>query len=170
MKILIVAICFLFTLPTRAQQNIATTESFTVEGNVKQPQKFSLQDLMALSISTLDSIVITNHLHERKSVLKNIQGVSLREVLGKVLIDQDNPKLLSEYYFVCIAADNYKVVFSWNEIFNNEIGRHAMIITAHDGKNGTLMNGRIALVTPTDEATGRRYVKGLQKIIVQRVN
>ncbi|MEO7768070.1 MAG: molybdopterin-binding protein, partial [Ferruginibacter sp.] len=81
-----------------------------------------------------------------------------------------NPKLLSEYYFVCIAADNYKVVFSWNEIFNNETGKHAIIITAHDGKNGTLMNDRIAIVSPSDDATGRRYVKGLQKIIVQRVN
>ncbi|MCW3090322.1 MAG: hypothetical protein JWP81_1391 [Ferruginibacter sp.] len=164
--IILISIC----LQGWSQKPILTTDNFTVEGSIKQSQKFSLQDLMGLSITKIDSVIITNHLLEKKSVLKNMRGVLLKDVLGKLSIDQADPKLLSEYYFVCIAADNYKVVFSWNEIFNNETGRHTMIITAHDGKNGTLMNDRIALLSPYDEATGRRYVKGLQKIIVRRVS
>jgi len=81
----------------------------------------------------------------------------------------ETPKVLSEYYFVCIASDNYKVVFSWNEIFNSDTGKSVYIITAQDGKPATGLDNRIALVSPKDQMTGRRYVKGLQKIVVERV-
>ena len=81
----------------------------------------------------------------------------------------ETPKVLSEYYFVCIASDNYKAVFSWNEIFNNDTGKSVYIITEQDGKPATALDNRIALVSPKDQMTGRRYVKGLQKIVVERV-
>ncbi len=84
-------------------------------------------------------------------------------------IDAPNVKLLSEYYITCIATDNYKAVFSWNEIFNTETGNHAMIIVEENGKKNIEIEGRIELLVPSDEATGRRFVKGLQKIIVARV-
>ena len=169
MKNLFTIILVFISLQLAAQKPISTTESFTVEGSVKQVKTFSLQDLTDLPVKEKDSIIITNHLLERKGTIKNIKGVLLKDVLSNLVIDQDNPKLLSEYYIVCMAADNYKVVFSWNEIFNNETGKHVLIITEHDGKKGIAMNDRIALLTLNDEATGRRYVKGLQKIIIERV-
>ncbi len=156
------------TVSAEAQKATITTESFTVEGNVKESKTFTLVDLADLALVTKDSIVIKNHLLENKSIIKNIKGVSLKNVLSKVVIDQDNPKLLSEYYIVCIAADNYKVVFSWNEIFNNETGKQVLIMTGQDGKTGSEIKDHIALIALTDIATGRRYVKGLQKIIIER--
>lgn len=39
---------------------------------------------------------------------------------------------------VCIATYNYKAVYSWNEIFNNETGRQVLIITGLDGKAGSI--------------------------------
>ncbi len=169
MKQLLVIILVFLTLQLAAQKPIATTESFTIEGSVKEAKTFSLMDIADLLVKEKDSIVITNHLLERKSTIKNIKGVLLKDVLSKIVIDQDNPRLLSEYFIVCMAADNYKVVFSWNEIFNNETGKQVLIITEHDSKKGGAMNDRIALLTLNDEATGRRYVKGLQKIIIERV-
>jgi len=77
--------------------------------------------------------------------------------------------VLSEYYFVCIASDNYKVVFSWNEIFNTDTGKSVYIITSQDGKPAAETDTRIALISPKDQMTGRRYVKGLQRIVVERV-
>ena len=170
MKKLLPVILILISFQLPAQKSITATERFVVEGNVKQPQSFSLDDLKGLPLVTIDSLVILNHLLERKSSIKNIKGVLLKDILSKLSIDQSNPKLLSEYYFVCTASDNYKVVFSWNEIFNNETGKHVMVITQQEGKNAAILDNRIALISPTDEATGRRYVKGLQKIIVERVN
>lgn len=169
MKKLLTAVLIFVSIQLAAQKQISTTDGFIVEGSVKQSKTFSLEDLAGLPVKEKDSIVITNHLLERKSTLKKIKGVLLKDVLNKVTIDQENPKLLSEYFIVCIASDNYKAVFSWNEIFNNETGRNILIITEYDGRKGNAMDNRIALITLNDEATGRRYVKGLQKIIIERV-
>ena len=153
----------------QAQHDIQTTSSVTVEGKVKKGFSFSLVELDVFKSISLDSIVIYNHLMERKKVLKNIKGVLLKDVLMKIEIDISSPKLLSEFYFTCIAADGYKVVFSWNEIFNSVIGNQAMIITEADGVKAKDRKDCIALLCPADIATGRRYVQGLQKIIIERV-
>ena len=152
-----------------AQNPIPTTEKFSIEGKVKKGMAVYLADLSTYKTYSMDSIVITNHLGERKSTLKNVKGILLKDVLGKVEIEAEAPKVLSEYYFVCIATDNYKVVFSWNEIFNSATGKSVYILTGHDGKPASALDNRIALVSPKDEMTGRRYVKGLQKIVVERV-
>jgi len=156
-------------LMTLAQKPIPTTENFTIEGKVKKEMMVSLADLSSYKTYSIDSIVITNHLGERRSSLKNIKGVLLKDILDKIEIDAETPKVLSEYYFVCIASDNYKVVFSWNEIFNSAVGKSVYILTGHDGKPASALDNRIALVSPKDQMTGRRYVKGLQKIIIERV-
>ena len=151
------------------KENIPTTENFSIEGKVKKSLTVSLADLTSYKSYSIDSIVITNHLGERRSSLRNVKGVLLKDILNKVEIDAETPKVLSEYYFVCIASDNYKVVFSWNEIFNSATGKSVYILTEHEGKPASALDNRIALVSPKDEMTGRRYVKRLQKIVVERV-
>jgi len=151
------------------KENIPTTENFSIEGKVKKSLTVSLADLSAYNSHSIDSIVITNHLGERRSSLKKVKAVLLKDIFDKVEIDAENHKVLSEYYLVCIASDNYKVVFSWNEIFNSPTGSSVYIITGQDGKPATALDNRIALVSPKDQMTGRRYVKGLQKIVIERV-
>jgi len=58
---------------------------------------------------------------------------------------------------------------SWNEIFNSNTGNSVYILTAQDGKPDSALDNRIALVSPKDQMTGRRYVKSLQKIVIERV-
>lgn len=136
---------------------------------MKTPFTFSLKNVLDFSTVAIDSVIIYNHLHERKRAIKNIKGILLKDILDKVVFDTPGPKVLSEFYFVCIASDNYKVVFSWNELFNTEVGKRVIIITGENGKNGMELDDRIALLSPADDATGRRFVKGLKKIIVERV-
>jgi len=123
-------------------------------------------DLSKYSEHTIDSIQITNHLKEYRSTIKNVKGVLLRDVLSKVSFKEKSPKILSEYYIVCIAEDGYKVVFSWNEIFNTSVGDNVLIIPKIDGrpKDG------ISTLSPTDFATGRRYVKTLKTIQLKKIN
>ena len=167
----ILVLIFAFTVfaASAQKENIPTTENFSVEGKVKKSLMLSLADLSSYKSYTIDSIVITNHLGERRSSLKKVKAVLLKDILDKAEIDAENHKVLSEYYVVCIASDNYKVVFSWNEIFNNDTGRSVYIITGQDGKPATTLDNRIALVSPNDHMTGRRYVKGLQKVVVERI-
>ena len=72
-KLLTILIVFI-VLQASAQKAIEPTESFMVEGDVKQPQSFSLQSLSGMAVTQTDSIVITNHLHERKGVIKKYKG------------------------------------------------------------------------------------------------
>ena len=168
-SILFLVLAFTVFSASAQKENIPTTENFSIEGKVKKSLSLSLADLSSYKSYSIDSIVITNHLGERKSSLKKVKAVLLKDILDKVEIDAETPKVLSEYYLVCIASDNYKVVFSWNEIFNSDTGKSVYIITAQDGKPATTLDNRIALVSPKDQMTGRRYVKGLQKIVVERV-
>jgi hypothetical protein len=151
-----------------SQHDIKPTEQFTIEGLVKAPFTFQLKDASKYMSVRIDSVVIKNHLKERKGVVKNLRGILLKEILANVTIAQDQPKLLSEYYFVLVASDGYKVVFSWNEIFNTQTGEYLFIVTEKDGKSGEAVPDRIALMSPGDDATGTRFVKGLAKIIVKR--
>ena len=167
--ILLLALASTVFSASAQKENIPTTESFSIEGKVKKGMTISLADLSSYKSYSIDSIVIANHLKERRSSLKKVKAVLLKDILDKVEIDAENHKVLSEYYLVCIASDNYKVVFSWNEIFNSNTGKSVYILAGHDGQPASALDNRIALVSSKDDTTGRRYVKGLQKIIIERV-
>lgn len=145
------------------------TAQVSIEGKVKHPFRVSGTELDTMDHATRDSIVIYNHLMEKRKTLKMVSGVPLKELLQQAEIDVESPKDLSEYYITCVAADGYKVVFSWNELFNTATGQKVMLITGADGKSLNQLDDRIALITPEDVATGRRYVKGLSKVIVSRI-
>ena len=49
-------------------------------------------------------------------------------------------------------------------------GDNLYLITSKDGKELNVMGDRILLISTTDFKTGRRNVKGLAKIIVERVD
>ncbi|KQT26134.1 molybdopterin-binding protein [Chryseobacterium sp. Leaf405] len=164
MKILSLIILFLgLTL------NAQASKSISVMGDVVKPLTISFNDLKSYQTHSLDSLVIYNHKMEYKSTLKKISGVLLKDVLAKIDFKADSPKLLSEFYLVCIADDGYKVVFSWNEIFNSRNGDQALIVTELNGSDVSQLKENIMLVTPTDKATGRRYVKNLSGILIQQV-
>ena len=67
------------------------------------------------------------------------------------------------------ASDGYKVVFSWNEIFNSPIGDGVIVFFEKDGFPLADDEGRIALVSTKDLRTGPRHVKWLQSIEVRKI-
>lgn len=152
-----------------AQHDIKPTEQLTIEGAVKTPFMFQLKDAGNYPSKKIDSVRITNHLKQPRHTIKDLRVISVKDILAKVELTEASPKLLSEFYFVFTGSDNYKVVFSWNEIFNTVTGNNLYIVVDMDGKTGTAVADRIALLSPMDEATGRRFVKGLAKIVVKRV-
>ena len=160
-------ICFgLLLCQSPEAQN--TSESFTVSGEVLKAETFDISKLNRYPQMHLDSLRIYSPDMQPKGLMKNINGVLLKDILSGITFNNENPKVLSEYYIECRATDGYKVIFSWNEIFNSETGKHVMIITSKNGSNLGQLDDRIALITPTDQATGRRYVKWLNKIIIHR--
>jgi hypothetical protein len=162
----LIPVLLLFGLSAKAQES----KQFTVEGKVKKSLKVNLNTLRAYKTIAMDSIVIYNHLMERKSSIKKVNGVPLKELLAKVEIDAESPRVLSEYYLVCTATDGYKVVCSWNEVFNSKTSNNFLILTSFEPNPPKVEKGNIAMIAPGDEASGRRFVKGLSKITILRVN
>jgi hypothetical protein len=161
--------CFIaMGLFARAQVKLTPTDKFTIEGKVKHRLSFSIADLDTFKIKNLPDLVITDHMGAKKHTLTGLKGVLLKDVLTKADIDSENPKVLSEFYFVLVAPDNYKIVFSWNEIFNTETGNNIYFVMEENGKKITESADRISIVTMTDLRTGRRHMSNIEKIIVER--
>ncbi len=151
-----------------AQKTSVPTDKFSIEGEVKQPLTFSNADLETFPVKSLRDVVITNHLGETKHTLTNLKGVLVKDVLSKSELSGENPKVLSEFYFVFVATDNYKIVFSWNEIFNTETGNNIYFILEEGGKKIKDLDGRISIVTLTDFKTGRRHMSNIDRIVARR--
>ncbi|MNL87271.1 hypothetical protein D3C87_2163500 [compost metagenome] len=60
-------------------------------------------------------------------------------------------------------------MFSWNEVFNSK-SDNILILSNFEADPAKAEQGNIALIVPGDKATGRRFVKGLSKISILRVN
>lgn len=166
--ILLSSILSLIAFQALAQKEVLRTTEFVVEGQIKKEWLINLDSLQTYPTVMVDSLVIKNHLGQRKSTLKDIKGIPIKSILSKVEILAESPKQLSEFYFVFLAADGYKVVYSWNEVFNNELGDGIYVIAWKEGKGIAELPDGISVFSRTDSMTGRRYVKGLKKIIVKR--
>jgi hypothetical protein len=167
MKAVAVLALFLFPLWLSAQDQKPST-SFTIQGDVKTPKTFTINDLMNMKAVQIGDVVITNHTGEKKSEAKGLKGVLLKDLLAQVEIAAESPRALSEYYFVCTANDDYRVVFSWNELFNTAVGESTFIVTEKNGTSLTAMPDAILMISPKDIRTGRRHVKALTTIEVKR--
>ena len=148
---------------------IAATDRLSVEGKVKKPYTFTLNDARRFVSIAIDSVTILNHRFEKVNVIHAVKGVLLKDIVEKAEVDAASQQTLSAFYIECIGSGGYKVVFSWNELFNTGIGYNVLLITEQEGLKGEEMPDRICLLSSTDHATGRRYVKGLQKVVVKQV-
>jgi hypothetical protein len=153
-----------------AQTGFTPTDKFTIEGKVKQVLSFSTAELDTFKTRSLPDLVITDHIGTLRHTLTHLKGILLKDILAKAVIEAENPKVLSEFYFILEAPDNYKIVFSWNEIFNSETGNNIYLITEADGKNYKQTDERIAIVTMTDFRTARRHMRNIRKITVARAS
>lgn len=151
-----------------AQKDIKPSDEFVVIGQVAHELKFTLADLEKMPSKNIEDIVITNHLGEPRGTAKNLKALPLKTLLNKIDFKAESPKTLSEFYLTFIATDNYKAVYSWNEIFNTATGDNIFLITEKDGKKLAEMPERILVITSSDLKTGRRNIKGLTKIVVSR--
>jgi len=149
------------------QENVVATSSFTISGKVKASRAYSLDEIRKMQTQKIGDVSITNHKGEVKGVAKNLQGVLLRDLLSGVELDAESPKVFSEFYFVCVATDGYKVVYSWNELFNTATGKTTYIVTAKE-TGDKKSNDDILMISTQDSMTGRRYLKNLQAIEVRR--
>ncbi|MCF6130767.1 molybdopterin-binding protein [Flavobacterium wongokense] len=171
MKTINLALLLLFftNFAVIAQRQITPSETLKIEGKIKAEKTFSVADLEAFPKVAIADQTLYSHKGEVKSTVKDMKGVLLKTVLESIQFDYGKPKELNEFYFVFVATDGYKVVFSWNEIYNTEAGNNFYIVTEMEGKKLKDMEQRILFISTADLKSGRRYIKALEKIQIRRL-
>ncbi|MES2588957.1 MAG: molybdopterin-binding protein, partial [Bacteroidota bacterium] len=128
----------------------------------------SIADFDTMKTVVIEDLKITNQQGELKRTLTQVRGILLKDVLSKVEFIYDKHKELNEIYFLFTAADGYKIVISWNEIFNTDAGNQMYFITEMDGKKLKDLDDKILFVATKDNSLGRRFIKGLKTISVKK--
>ena len=168
MKALFAIVFLVICFSGFGQKELETTGSFSISGEVNAPVIIALSEFSKFNEVVIGDITITNHLGERKSEQKALKGILLKDILKTVEINNENPRVLSEYYVVCKSLDGYKVVYSWNELFNSPAGESVYLVTSKNGQVAREMKESILMIAPKDYKTGRRYLKSLSSIEVKR--
>ena len=150
------------------QKKYETTSTILVTGEVSKNMTITMEDILKSTSHSIGDLTVYNHLGERKSVQKGLKGVRLKDLLATMVIKSPGPRQLSEFYLTATASDGYKVVFSWNELFNSPTGDSTYLVSELDGVGIDKMEGSILLVCTTDRMTGRRNVKSVKEIRVGR--
>jgi hypothetical protein len=145
------------------------SNTIEVSGDVLTPFVITMDQIQAMKSMELGDFEITNHAGEPRGTATRLKGFPIVNLLEQVKFDSPSPKQLSEFYLVFEATDGYKVVFSWNELFNNPLGREVYLITSKDGESLEEMEDGLLLISKTDIRTGRRHVKNLSKILIKRI-
>jgi len=169
MKLVLTFVFTVFSTCIFSQNKPVPTDEFTISGAIKKEITFNVSSLEKMPSTKIGDVDITNHLGEKKGTATNLSGIPIKTLLKDIEFTVESPKQMSEFFFVFTATDNYKVVYSWNEIFNTATGDNIFLVTSKDGKKLSEMDDRLLTITKTDFKTGRRFVKGLNRILVQRV-
>lgn len=98
------------------------------------------------------------------------EGVLLKEIIDQAKIDVKSRKDLNKVYIMAIASDNYKVLFSLNELFNSKIGDKVLIFFKKNEKLLDENEGKLALISVEDENENPRHIKWLEKIIINKID
>ncbi|MEK6477066.1 molybdopterin-dependent oxidoreductase [Catalinimonas sp. 4WD22] len=159
----------LFALTLSSSIFAQSAATLRLSGKVEKPLSLSVADLQQMVAHSIEPVRITSHKGEFKKETPNMKGILMTEVIAQAGIQAENPKVLSEYYLTARAADGYQVVFSWNELFNTEVGKSVYVVYEQGGESLSDYDGPIMLISPHDIQTGRRNVRQLSEIKVERI-
>jgi hypothetical protein len=149
-----------------AQETVKQTSQFSIAGKVKKGSVITMDSLKQYTIQTIGDIKVTDHTGGFKHQDDMLKGILIKDVLSHTQFDVSSPKLLSTLYFVFVGADGYKVVYSWNELYNTEVGNHVYILMEKNGIKAADMKESLQMTSMMDMKTGRRYLHNLDKVIV----
>jgi cytochrome c551/c552 len=145
------------------------TEKMTVTGLVKNPLTLTVDDLRQFSPRHVGELPIVCQSGANLGKLENLGGVLLRNILDKAGIVSRSHNDFKKMAIIATASDDYKVVFSWSEVFNSPAGEEVIVFYERDGQPLGDDEGRIALVSAHDIRTGPRHVKWLKAIEVRKI-
>lgn len=156
--------------PTNTPLSSLVTHSLTVGGRVQSKFDLSVEALMkGYPVQAPPQIPIIGRSGETLRLLKGYMGVKLTDVLDKSVLLTGDHNDLKKTIVIATASDDYKAVFSWNELYNTHVGGGVLVLYAKDGRPLGDEEGRLALISTMDLHTGPRHVRWLKDVQVQKI-
>lgn len=152
-----------------ADVKIDPSTSVRVTGAVTAPQTFdvaALQALVAHDTGPVDVICASGAIVGK---VDSFRGVRLRDLIDAVGLQLDGHKDGRRMVIVARGTDGYLATFSWNELYNTDIGPQVLVAWEKDGKPLEPREGQLLLISGKDIRTGPRRVRNLGEIEIQRV-
>lgn len=142
-----------------------------ITGQVRAPVVVSMKELCGMEeVEEVRDLMIICGTGTPKGRIENCKGVLLENVIRKADVIKDGHNDTKKMYIVASAPDGYKVVFSWQEIFNSPMGEGVMILIEKNGESLCDKNSGLELISAKDYFTGSRIVMGLDTIEVKMVS
>lgn len=165
MKILFTLLAVLLADNIVAQKQLVTNQ-LTITGKVKNEKSYSLDEIAKFPSSYLND-VNTSCSPRKTEKAKSVKVVLMKNILDSVKFSYESSKSLGQFYFLFVSSDNYKTVFSFNEIYNTPTGNQLYLVTELDGVKMEDMENRILMLSTGDIKGGSRNMKGLSRIEVR---
>lgn len=146
--------------------DLREAEALRVTGRVKQPLVLSARELREMETEEAKDLLVICGTGTPRGRIASCRGVLLETVIGKADVLKEEKNDTKKMFIAASAGDGYKVVFSWQEIFNTPVGGGVMILVEKDGRSLCEEHGRLELISTEDYFIGSRHVKGLVNLEV----
>lgn len=137
-----------------------------VAGEVKTALLLTAEELHTMKTEEVNDVLVACRSGDPKCRIAKAKGVLLEDVLNMAGIKEADHNAPNRMCIVVTAHDNYRVVFSWHEIFNTRIGDGVLVLLERNGQPIDVEQGPFVLISAMDYLTGGRYVKKLKSIEV----
>ncbi|WP_431260407.1 molybdopterin-dependent oxidoreductase [Roseateles chitinivorans] len=161
-----VAVALMSTMASAALAAGPVTDQVQVGGAVRSPLTLTVDDLRAFPADQIGTFTLKKEVEGREQST-TVRGVRLAAVLERAGVVSKDRHEWKSMAVLATASDGYKVVFSWPELTNTDVGAGVLVIFERDGQALDDGEGRIALVSGRDLRSGPRHVKWLNKIEIK---
>ncbi|MBU0968383.1 MAG: sulfite oxidase-like oxidoreductase [Proteobacteria bacterium] len=133
-------------------------------GRVTTPLMLDIKELRGMEPVETDELPMICGNGDPKGCIGRCRGVLLSDIINRadILITGHNDT--RKMFIVASSDDGYKVVFSWQEIFNTPTGEGIMVLLEKNSRSLYDEQGAVDLVSARDFLTGPRYVRQLKTI------
>ncbi|OCL84269.1 Oxidoreductase molybdopterin binding domain protein [Arcobacter porcinus] len=151
------------------ENNYKVSKNLEISGLVLNKLNLDVKELEELSYFKSGSTPVICMSGETKDNVESYEGVLLKDLLDKAVLNISSRKDLNKVYIHAISTDGYETIFSYNEIFNTKLGDNIIVFYKKNGKYLEDYQGKIALISIDDIRNGPRHIKWLEKIIVGKI-
>ena len=135
-----------------------------IVGRVAEPVALTLPELRRMdNIDIADMPTICGS-GEPRGRMGRLRGVLLSDIVGCAEVVAPEHNDTKKMIIVATAADGYKTVFSWQEIFNSPNGDGVIVALERDGRPFYEDYGGADLFSTRDHLSGPRHVRRLTTI------